>query len=138
VPAGSLNSMRLISKLRRPKEKAHGSSQGSGGISSPPATSTPDLISVPATSSTTPTAESSPEQAVPSVPQPLNHAAASPATSPLTQPAVSDKTSSISNRNVDPWTRAYEIFQNREPELMTDYKTHLASLQDDHAYSADL
>lgn len=130
--------MRLISKLRRPKENAHGSSQGSGGISSTPATSTPNLISTPATSSTTLTAKSSPEQAVPSVPQPLNPATASLSTSPLTQPAVSDATSSTSNGNIDPWTRAYEIFQNREPELMADYKTHLASLQDDHAYSADL
>lgn len=38
----------------------------------------------------------------------------------------------------DPWARAYEIFEKREPELMADYKTHPASLQPDPATGADL
>ena len=30
--------------------------------------------------------------------------------------------------DTDPWTGAYAIVQRREPELMTDYKKHLASV----------
>jgi hypothetical protein len=83
--------------------------------------------------STTVTAQSPPEQVVPFVLQPLNSTAASPATSP-----AADATSPAPSQDVDLWTRAYEIFQSREPELMADYKKHLASLQDDHTDSADL
>jgi hypothetical protein len=32
-------------------------------------------------------------------------------------------------QDIDPWSRAFEIVQTREPELMTDYQKHLASLQ---------
>lgn len=44
-----------------------------------------------------------------------------------TQPAASDTTSSPPH---DSWARAYIILQNREPQLVEDYKKHLAFLQD--------
>ncbi|KAL7920956.1 hypothetical protein ACQKWADRAFT_137897 [Trichoderma austrokoningii] len=40
--------------------------------------------------------------------------------------------------DLDPWTQAYEIFQDRESELASNYKRHLASLQIDTVSSADL
>jgi hypothetical protein len=46
---------------------------------------------------------------------------------------VPDKASPTPCADIDPWARAYEIVQQREPELMTDYKRHIASLQDDAA-----
>jgi hypothetical protein len=42
------------------------------------------------------------------------------------------------SHDLDPWARAYEIFQNRQPELVADYKKHLASLQHDAVASIDL
>ena len=35
----------------------------------------------------------------------------------------------IASQNIDPWLRAYEIFEKLKPELAADYKKHLASLQ---------
>jgi len=67
----------------------------------------------------------------PSVSQLSNLTGASPAPAPSAKPAASSD-------DVDLWTRAYEIFQNRKPELTADYRKHLASLQDDTAASADL
>ncbi|KAJ5248263.1 hypothetical protein N7497_008324 [Penicillium chrysogenum] len=32
-------------------------------------------------------------------------------------------------QDIDIWTTAYEVVENREPELMTDYASHLASIQ---------
>jgi ankyrin repeat domain-containing protein 50 len=46
--------------------------------------------------------------------------------------------SSATTPNVDPWTRAYKIVQEREDRLMADYNVHLASLQGDAVASADL
>ncbi|RYP67000.1 hypothetical protein DL771_007496 [Monosporascus sp. 5C6A] len=58
----------------------------------------------------------------------------SPSATPATGP-ISPSPSAPSH-DVDPWSRAYEIVQEREPELMVDYKKHLASLQGDTAASA--
>jgi ankyrin repeat domain-containing protein 50 len=54
------------------------------------------------------------------------------------QPTASDDVGISPSQNIDPWIRAYEIFQNQQPELMADYKKHLASLQGGTATSADL
>ncbi|CAI7577913.1 unnamed protein product [Penicillium glandicola] len=37
--------------------------------------------------------------------------------------------STSASQDIDTWNRAYEVAENREPELMTDYASHLASLQ---------
>lgn len=63
---------------------------------------------------------------------------ASSVTAIVAQPASSGTASSLPSHSLDPWTRAYEMFQDREPELAADYKRHLASLQADTACSADL
>ncbi|TGJ75468.1 hypothetical protein E0Z10_g10990 [Xylaria hypoxylon] len=108
--------------LGRPKKNGDGP-QGGGGVSSPSATSATDVISTPTTS----TPASGPAE-IPSV---------TTITALSTQPAASNVASPPS-LDVDPWSQAYEIFQGREPELMEDYKKHLASLQDDAAAHADL
>jgi len=51
---------------------------------------------------------------------------------------VSNKASPPTRADIDPWARAYEVVQERERELMSDYKRHIASLQDDTAASGDL
>lgn len=56
----------------------------------------------------------------------------------IAQQASSDVASSLPSYSLDPWTRAYEIFQDRESELAADYKKHLASLQEDPQSSSDL
>ncbi|KAI3317871.1 hypothetical protein HD806DRAFT_355125 [Xylariaceae sp. AK1471] len=125
---------------RRPKKK-DGGTQCGGGVSSS-ATSVTGLISTLTTSTpakissaTTIAAQSPPEQIVPSIPQPPIPAATSPTLS--AQPTASDVVSPPS-LDVDPWNQAYEKVQGREPELMEDYKKHLASLQKDAAAHADL
>lgn len=55
----------------------------------------------------------------------------------IAQQASSDVASSLPSYSLDPWTRAYEIFQDRESELAADYKKHLASLQEDPHSSSD-
>ncbi|KAB5536125.1 hypothetical protein GE09DRAFT_1176620 [Coniochaeta sp. 2T2.1] len=66
---------------------------------------------------------------------------ASPPASPGPQPAApstaSDAASSPSH-DVDPWGAAYNIFQEREPELTADYAKHLASVQGDPAATTEL
>lgn len=52
--------------------------------------------------------------------------------SDLSTPLVtSESTSHQSSERLDLWARAYEILQDRDPELMEDYNKHLATLQDD-------
>jgi hypothetical protein len=128
------------------KSKPGGGSKGPSGVSSPSATpsTAPVLpsVSAPASASETllvPTiiAHPPPEQIVLSAPQRPNPTPAWPAPQPAAQPTASDAGSSPSD-DVDPWGRAYKIFQEREPELMADYAKHLASLQGDTAASIDL
>ncbi|KAM0517462.1 hypothetical protein ACHAPE_004994 [Trichoderma viride] len=77
---------------------------------------------------------------------PSSRAAAAPSSSPtnasvttiVAQLASSDAASSIPSCSLDPWTRAYEMFQGRESELAADYKNHLASLQEDPQSDLDL
>lgn len=73
----------------------------------------------------------------PAAPSPSS-AEASSVTTAIAKPASSDAASSLPSCDLDPWTRAYEIFQDRESELAADYKKHLASLQVDATSSADL
>ena len=128
--------------LERPKKKGDGP-QGGSVVSSPSAT---DVISTPTTSTpasgpakmpsvATIIAQPSPEQIIPSVPESLIPTTTSSALS--AQPAASN-VASPPIPDVDPWSRAYEIFQGREPDLMEDYRKHLASLQDDATARADL
>lgn len=56
---------------------------------------------------------------------------ASSVTAIVAQPAPSDAAPSLPSCSLDPWTRAYEMLQDRESELATDYKKHLATLQED-------
>ncbi|KAH8744416.1 hypothetical protein F5882DRAFT_455073 [Hyaloscypha sp. PMI_1271] len=142
----------MLSKIkvglsRKSKKRPDGGAEG-GGVSSSSAPAATDLISpltltAPASGSsktssiTTIIAQPPPEQVAPSVPQPPNLAPTSQAPAPPSaQSSVSD-TPPTSN-DTDPWTRAYEIVQERERELMADYKKHLASLQDNAATSTDL
>jgi hypothetical protein len=138
--------MELISKVKdrlsgKYKEKLGGRPQGGAPSSSPQATSPQTPASDPGP------AKISSVTAIttrPSVPQPVNtFPASAPITQSSAQPTTSDTVSSAlpSNNDIavqDPWIRAYEIVQKREVDLMTDYKKHLASLQDDVALSADL
>ncbi|KAH8654691.1 ankyrin repeat-containing domain protein [Ilyonectria robusta] len=78
-----------------------------------------------------------PPPAQPSPPSPAPAASLPEASSDTRgQPIVSD--TPLTSNDTDPWTRAYEIFRGREPELMADYQKHLASLQDDAAAGGDL
>jgi hypothetical protein len=76
------------------------------------------------------------EHVVPSIAQHAN-SGAGPAPSVVAQPGSSDPAAAASSYDIDPWALAFEIFQNRQPELIADYKKHLASLQDDATASAD-
>ncbi|KAF2458453.1 hypothetical protein BDY21DRAFT_220776, partial [Lineolata rhizophorae] len=121
---------------RKTEEKPGGEAKESGGVSSSPApTSGPTKTS----SVTTVTTQPAPHVKS-SVPRSLSPVPTSPAPapSPTDQPAVSDKASPPACADIDPWARAYEIVQERERELMADYKRHIASLQDDAAASGDL
>jgi hypothetical protein len=71
------------------------------------------------------------QQAVPSNAQPLNSLS-----TPLFSVPLSTQPSGLTlvGNGVDLWTRAYEIFQEQEPELIIEYKKHLG----DTATSADL
>ena len=55
-----------------------------------------------------------------------------------TQPTASGTVAVLSTQVTDPWVRAYEIFQDLQPELAADYKKHLASLKGSNTASADL
>ncbi|KAJ6178877.1 hypothetical protein N7519_009338 [Penicillium mononematosum] len=51
-------------------------------------------------------------------------ASISPSAGPPPAPSTS------ATQDIDIWTSAYEVVENREPELMTDYASHLAYIQD--------
>lgn len=116
---------------RKIKKRADGGAGQGDADSCSPATKHPIPTPVAAASGperaspvTTITAHPLPEKIAPSPPQPSNLAPTSPASvPPSAQPAVSEAPSA--NDDIDPWTRAYEIFQEREPKLMADYKKHL-------------
>ncbi|KAF4247129.1 hypothetical protein CNMCM8980_007809 [Aspergillus fumigatiaffinis] len=125
--------MGLRSKLRQWKEEKTSGLKGSNGLSSP--TAGPPACGPAKTSSIPTTTVQPPGHVGLSASLPPNAAPASP--EPSTQPSASDVTP-LSPSNFEPWTRAYEILQVREPELMEDYKKHLGSLQCDGATDADL
>ncbi|PQE33485.1 Ankyrin repeat-containing domain protein [Rutstroemia sp. NJR-2017a WRK4] len=148
--------MGLYSKIKRkfsgkPKEKPSGELKGGNRGSSLFATAAVDLSSPPTTvalgsaseptnvsSITTIIAQPPPEQVALSITQPASGSPA-PAPSVPIQPTASDTSAApLSSHGFDPWARAYEIFQDRQPQLVADYKKHLASLQDDAAASTDL
>ncbi|KAM3077061.1 hypothetical protein ACMFMF_004976 [Clarireedia jacksonii] len=147
--------MGFCSKIRRKflgKSKEKLSGEGKGGnigsslpataavdLSSPPTTVMQGSASEPANVSSIPTiiAHPPPEQVPPSIVQPASSSPA-PAPSVPIQPTVSDTLAAPLSHDLDPWARAYEMFQNRQPQLVADYKKYLASLQDDAAASTDL
>lgn len=51
----------------------------------------------------------------------------------LLEPSRADAPDDQCSECAEPWARAFQIVQEREPKLMGDYKVHLASLQDDLA-----
>ncbi|KAF7161294.1 hypothetical protein CNMCM5623_006911 [Aspergillus felis] len=62
-------------------------------------------------------------------------------TSPEPSSQPTPEATPLPRSDFEPWTRAYEILQTREPELIEDYKKHLGSLgslQRDGATDADL
>ncbi|GIJ91391.1 hypothetical protein Asppvi_010356 [Aspergillus pseudoviridinutans] len=126
--------MGLFSKIREVRQKKKTSGlKGSAGLPSPtagPPASGPAKTSLIPTSTVQP-----PRQVELSAPLPPNATPASP--EPSTQPTASDATP-LPRSDFEPWTRAYEILQTREPELIEDYKKHLGSLQRDGATDADL
>jgi len=121
--------------LRRTKEKPDGEAKGSGGGSSSaaPPSKTANISSVP-----TITTQPVPQVKLP-ISQTLSPVSASPATTPssIDQTAASNKVSPPIRADTDSWTRAYKIVEEREPELMTDYKRHIASLQGGTTTSGD-
>ncbi|PQE04266.1 ankyrin repeat protein [Rutstroemia sp. NJR-2017a BVV2] len=147
--------MGLYSKIKRkfsekPKEKPSGELKGGNrgsslfataavDLSSPTTTVAPGSASEPAnvSSITTIITQPPPEQAAPSITQPASSSPA-PAPSAPIQPTASDTPATPLSHDLDPWARAYEIFQNRQPQLVADYKKHLASLRNDAAASTDL
>lgn len=132
--------MGLISKIKgkfpgKSKEMPGGGLKGGDRTSSPAPASASEPANV--SSITTIIAQPPPEQVVPSIAQLADSSLASPPSVP-TQPTASDTPAAPPSHDLDPWTRAYEIFQNRQPKLDADYKKHLAPLQDGAAASADL
>ena len=121
--------------LRRAKEKPDGEAKGSGrgSSSAAPPSKTVNISSVP-TITTQPV-----PQIKPPISQTLSPVSASPATTPssIDQTAASNKVSPAIRADTDPWIRAYKIVEEREPELMTDYKRHIASLQAGTTTSGD-
>lgn len=57
--------------------------------------------------------------------------ASSPLPSHLTSPRASENFPYRPSEDLNLWARACEFLQDREPELLDDYKKHLVSLQDD-------
>lgn len=108
--------------------KPGGESKGGGRVTSP---------SAPLAADPTPPSMPPPGQTMLSAPEPLDPPLASPVPEPSAPPIASDPESSPTH-DVDPWRRAYEIVQEREPELLADYGKHLTSLQDNAVASADL
>jgi hypothetical protein len=150
--------MRLISKFKS-RKKPGGQPHGDVPSSSPQATRSTLVPSPQTLASDSGSASTSSimaiivqppcDQVVPSVPQ-LGEpppSSPSPALPPPARSSAQLTTSNTasstppSNNDIafqDPWIRAYEIAQKREPDLMADYKKHLASLQENAVSSADL
>ncbi|KAF7179589.1 hypothetical protein CNMCM7691_008637 [Aspergillus felis] len=126
--------MGLCSKLRLVRKKKKTNGLGRGGVFSSPTAGPPACV-LTKTSSILPTTVQPPKQVVFSAPLPPNATPASP--EPSTQPTASDPTP-LPQSGFEPWTRAYEILQTQEPELIEDYKKHLGSLQRDGTTDADL
>ncbi|RMZ79876.1 hypothetical protein DV737_g3201, partial [Chaetothyriales sp. CBS 132003] len=61
-----------------------------------------------------------------------------PALAPSVQPSSSEGIYSTPSGNVDLWAEAYKLVTDREPELMADYNTHLATLQESATTGGDL
>jgi hypothetical protein len=121
---------------RTAKEKPDGEAKGSKGVSSSPATTSgPSKTSSVTTATTQPAPHK--KSSVPRSPSPVPTSPA-PAPSPTDQPAVSDKAPPLACVDIDLWARAYEIAQERERELMADYKRHIVSLQGDASAGGDL
>ncbi|KAL4755652.1 ankyrin repeat-containing domain protein, partial [Aspergillus foveolatus] len=78
----------------------------------------------------------SPSQVMLCAPLPPNAASASPG--PPTQEIVFDAAPLQPSNDFEPWTQAFKMLQIREPELMGDYKKHLASVQGVAANHEDL
>ncbi|KAE8394506.1 hypothetical protein BDV23DRAFT_5179 [Aspergillus alliaceus] len=129
--------MGFSSKLRLVRQKIKaGRSEGSGGA--PSLTISPPALGGPANSLITTTTGQYPGQSVLSVPQPPD---ATPDVTPAALCSFSQPTALASlplSDDFELWTRAYKIFQTREPELMEDYKKHLTSQQYNGATDADL
>lgn len=124
-----------MKRLLRFKRRKAGDPQGNSAITPPPpvgpdiaAPSTSSIpassLSLPATGPSVATASHSPTT-VSGAQLQTGQAVVS-----LSPSAGSSPTPSISaSQDIDTWNRAYEIAEDREPELMTDYASHLASLQ---------
>ncbi|KAJ5210754.1 hypothetical protein N7491_010563 [Penicillium cf. griseofulvum] len=126
--------MRRFLKFKR-REASSGDPQGNSVITSSPPTEpetiTPSAASKPASNlkvqDTCPSVvTASPSPTIVSAAQPqTGQAVASLSRSTCHSPAPSVSAS----WDIDAWNRAYEVAGDREPELMTDYTNHLASLQ---------
>jgi hypothetical protein len=125
--------MGFYSKLRLARKKIKaGRPEGSGGA--PSLTISPPALGGPANSLTTTSTGQYPRQSMLSVPQPPNPTPA--AMCSLSQPAAFAPLTLSDDFEL--WTRAYKIFQTREPGLMDDYKKHLTSQQYNGTTDADL
>jgi hypothetical protein len=156
LPFGFQNNMECIFKWkdllpRKSKKKPDDGPKGDGGASSLsaaaathpiPTSATTAPASRPAKTSpatTTTTTQLPPENSVASVLRPPDPDPTSLASArPCAQPADADTFASPTSDDIDPWARAYKIVQEREGELMKDYKKHLGSSQGDAAASANL
>lgn len=117
---------------KRPDDEAKG---GSGISSSPAPTTRPTKTSsvTKATTQPAPHVKSSAPRSLSPVPT-----SPAPAPAPTDQPPASDKASHPTCADIDPWARAWAIVQERERELMVDYKRHIASLQEDASSQDDI
>ncbi|KAJ5691375.1 hypothetical protein N7488_012110 [Penicillium malachiteum] len=115
-------------KLKKPwgKNTTTRSSKETGGLSS----STANIPkSGPAgSSSATTTTKQSPERVVSSSPLSTNAVSILPVAS--SKPRASDTVALSLSDKFEPWAEGYKFLEQREPELMEDYKKHLLSLHD--------
>jgi hypothetical protein len=87
---------------------------------------------------TTAIAEQHPaEQGAPSVARPVDSIPTPPPSCPA-QPTASDAADISPTTDIKPWARAYEVFEERQPELAGDYKKHLDSVLNNSAAGVDL
>ncbi|CAI7570466.1 unnamed protein product [Penicillium crustosum] len=126
--------MKRLLRFKRRKASS-GDTQGNSAITPPPPVgpdiATPSTSPIPASSLSLPATGPSVATTSPS-PTTVNAAQlqTGQAVVSLSPPAGSSPTLSISpSHDIGTWHRAYEIAEDREPELMTYYASHLASLQ---------